>query len=80
MSFIYNDKACSGMRYDSPVVQPVYSSYNKIIGILLIMNLRTEHQYVHKYKNLVGTIYRDIAKNIWKSFKKSDFVWLLCKR
>lgn len=27
------------------------------------MNLRKEHQYVHKYKNLVGTIYRDIAKN-----------------
>lgn len=26
------------------------------------MNLRKEHQYVHKYKNLVGTIYRDIAK------------------
>ena len=36
-------------------------------------------QKVKFLKNIVGSVYRNITEDIWKSFKDSNFIWILCK-
>ena len=39
---------------------------------------RRKH-YAGNNKDAARSVYRNITEDIWKSFKDSNFIWILCK-
>ena len=65
-----------GTECEKPIEKIWWFGYNKEKAL---KQERRKH-YAGNDKDAIRSVYRNITEDIWKSFKDSDFIWILCKR